>query len=433
VASPTPSRRTIAAAIEHLAERYRRRFPPVLRGPRRIGREAEFPLVRSDGRAGDVALLWESLLREPGARPTFDDPASRGLIVRVDLPDAAYEVEMGRATAEMVLPPARDLKELDGMSADAARRLVRVAASCGMRALGYGIQPRTPPGPRLMTPKRRYYALSRAFGRPYFYFTATASDQVQIDIARAELVDAINFMNLLSGPIIALTANSSVYAGRIGRFASGREGLMASLGEHRHGMTPRRFVSLEDYLEFICRQTCYVLLRGDRLVRYGRPFTSYLTAHVSDDLWKSYLWHEHYTWNSARLRVGNATIEMRPACQQPPDEPLAAAALSLGLVEALPQIAACMTDLLGPDPWPVMAAYRRAVVRQGIRAREPAPRFLAGVVDLAEQALRQRRRGEERYLQPIRRRLETRTLPADRAVKMFREDGVSALIRGLTL
>jgi gamma-glutamylcysteine synthetase len=154
---------------------------------------------------------------------------------------------------------------------------------------------------------------------------------------------------------------------------------------------------------------------------------------VSDDLWKSYLWHEHYTWNSARLRVGNATIEMRPACQQPPDEPLAAAALSLGLVEALPWVEAFLIDVLGPDPWPVMAAYRRAVVRQGIRAREPAPELLAGVVDLAEKALRQRRRGEERYLQPIRRRLETRTLPADRAVKLFRQGGVSALIRGLTL
>ncbi len=440
MAPPASSRRIIAAAIEHLAERFRRHFPPVLRGPRRIGREAEFPLVRPDGRAGDVALLWNPLLQERGARPTYDDPDRRRLIVRVDLPDAAYEVEMGRATAEIVLPPARDLKELDAMSADAARRLIRVAASRGMHALGYGIQPRTPAGPRLMTPKRRYFALSRAFGRPYFHFSATASDQVQLDVSRAELVEAINIMNLLSGPIIALTANSPVYGGRIGRFASGREGLMASLGEHRHGMTPHRFVSLEDYLEFICRQTCYVLPRGGRLVRYGRPFTPYLSAYaparrgsLSEDLWKAYLWHEHYTWNSARLRVGNATIEVRPACQQPPDEPLAAAALSLGFVEAMPQVEAFVLDLLGPDPWPAMAAYRRAVVRQGIRAREPAPRLLAGVVDLAEKALRRRRRGEERYLQPIRRRLETRTLPADRAVALFRKGGVPALIEGFKL
>ncbi len=430
------SRRLAAATLERLAERFGSRFPATLRHPRKIGREAEFPLIWPDGRAADAALLWEPLLHEPGARVTYDDPGSRRLIARVDFPEVAYEIEMGRATAEVVLPPARDLIELEAISNAAVARLVRAATARGMLVLGYGIQPCTPGGVGLMTPKRRYLALSRAIGRPWLHFTSTASDQVQVDISRAELVDAVNMMNLLSGPIIALTANSSVYAGRIGGFVSGREGLLATLGEDRHGMTPRRFATLEEFLAFACGQTCYVLPRGGRFVRYGRPFTSYLAAHgpgLNADVWDAYLWHEHYIWNSARPRAQHATIEVRPACQQPPDEPLAAAALSLGLVEALPHVRAFVGDLLGPDPWPAMTAYCREVVRYGPRAREPRARLLAGLVDLAGKALRRRRRGEERFLQPIHRRLEARSVPADRAAALFRKGGVAALIDGFKL
>jgi gamma-glutamylcysteine synthetase len=419
------------AAIEALADQYGRRFPPALRGIRRIGREAEFPLVWPDGRAGDASLLWDALLAEGGGRVEYDDAAGQRMIVRVDFGPVGYEIEIGRATVEVVLPPVDDLHQLAAVSAAAIGRLVRAAASRGMFVMGYGIQPRTPGRVALMTPKRRYIALHHAIGRPWLHFTTTASDQAQVDIARSELVDVTNVMNLLAGPIVALTANSSVYAGRIGRFASGREGLLGALGGGRHGMTPRRFTSPEDWLPFICGQTCHVLRRGRRFVPFGRPFAAHLATH-GDDL-DAYLWHEHYVWHSARPRAHHATIEIRPACQQPPDEPLAAAALSLGLVEAWPSVWAFACDRLGPDPWPAMRAYRADAIRRGLQAREPAPGFLDEVVASSEEALRRRGRGEEAFLQPIRRRLERRLVPANRAARLFRSGGLRALIEGMKL
>ncbi len=353
------------------------------------------------------------------------------MIERVDVGSVGYEVEMGRATAEVVLPPAVDLHELERMSVEGIGRLVRAAASSGTLVLGCGIQPRTPRSRRLMTPKQRYVALLRAVGGAWLHFTTTASDQVQVDVSRNEVMDVVNVLNLLSGPIIALTANSSVYSGRSGRFASGREALLSSLGGDRHGMTPQWFSSLEEFMAFICGQTCYVLKQDGRYVRYGRPFTSYLATHGPD--LDAFLIHEHYTWNSARPRSQHGTIEIRPACQQPPDEPLAAAALSLGLVEAHTDAWAFVRDRLGADPWPAMTAYRQSAVRDGLRAREPVPGLLAGLVDLADAALRRRARGEEQYLNPIRTRLESGILPADRAAMLFREEGVGALIDRLSL
>lgn len=388
-------------------------------------------MVRRDGRAGDALGLLQTLGALRGARVTYDDPVRRSLVVRVDLGDTGYEVEVGRATVEAVLPPARDLTELEAISARALPRLIETAAASGMLLLGYGIQPRTPKQPALMTPKRRYLTLYRAIGRPWLHFATTASDQVQVDIARAELVDAINMMNLLSAPIIALSANSSVYGGRVGRYCSGREGLLGTLGAGRHGMTPRRFATVEEFVEFISGQTCYMLPRDRGFAAYRRPFTNYLAMHGAD--LRAYLWHEHYTWNSARPRFQNATIEVRPACQQPPDEPLAAAALILGLVEAMTDAWTFLRDRLGPDPWPVMQAYRRAVVRDGLRAPEPVRGVLSGLVDLAEAALQRRGSGEERYLNPIRDRLERRSLPADRAASRFRSGGIEALIENLRM
>ncbi len=421
----------VDAAIAETATRYESCFRERLRPIRKVGREAEFPLIRPDGRAGDAGQLLESLIAEGGFTPRYDDPATQTLLVSLEQADAVYAAEVGRGTIELSLGPYDDLWELQAGSDKALARVQRVAAAQGMRLLGFGVQPRTPPSPALLTPKRRYQALYDAVGAPWLYLTTTASDQVHVDICRAELMDAINWMNPLSGPIIALCANSSVYAGRAGRFVSGREGLLRSLGEHRYGMTPQHYASLEEFVRYICRYECYVLEDKGCYRRFNRPFTQYLARHGAD--FDAYLWHEHYTWNSARARVKNSTIEVRPACQQPPRESLAASALAVGFVESLPQVREFVPGALGRDPWPALLKYRRAAVREGLAAREPAPGFLAGLVSIAEDGLRRRGRGEERFLAPIWNRLDRKRSPGQEARDILRRRGMARFIEAVSL
>ena len=47
------------AAIADIAARYESHFRERLRPIRKVGREAEFPVVWPDGRAGDVSLILE--------------------------------------------------------------------------------------------------------------------------------------------------------------------------------------------------------------------------------------------------------------------------------------------------------------------------------------------------------------------------------------
>ncbi|HEY6102142.1 MAG TPA: glutamate-cysteine ligase family protein [bacterium] len=415
-------RDTVAA----LAEKYAARFRKTLRPLRMVGREAEFPLVYPDGRAGDVLRLWEPLLARGRFVPRYDDPKAKTLIVALIGDDGTVEVEVGRGTVELVLGPYEDLWQLAEGSRRLLGQVVDAAGESGMRVLGLGIHPRSRPSRDLMTPKRRYPYLARAVGPAWWQFTTTAADQVHVDITRGEIVDAVNILNLLSAPLIALTANSSVYAGRAGRYLSGRERLLGKIGEGRAGMPTRPFHSVDEFVRYICRYPCYVLRDRGGFRYYNRPFEGYVRRHGPE--LPAYLWHEHYTWNSARPRAHNSTIEIRPACQQPHDAPLVVAALALGWVEALGELRVFLDETL-KEPWASMRRYRRAAIVQGLRAVEPVPGFVAQTLRIAEGGLRRRGRGEEGFLRPLWERVTKRLTPGDRARVLVRSQGMAALIQ----
>jgi gamma-glutamylcysteine synthetase len=308
--------------------------------------------------------------------------------------------------------------------------LVPAARRAGCRILGFGIQPRTPPGRRLLSPKRRYPYLVEATDGRWLSWCITASDQVHIDAGRDELVALMNAMNAFSGAIISLTANSSVYRGRAGRLASGREGLMASVtGEpYRHGAVPRAFTDLEDYVRFVLTFRCLFLPdgRGDYRLVDGP-----LGEVDGEAGFERFLFHDHYWWPSARPRARIGTLEVRPACQQPERSSWAAAALATGLAEAHVEAAALLKDR--PGAWEALLAFRRRAVRDGIRARQPAPGFLADVLGVAGRGLRERGFGEEALLEPLLERLDRGAGPADIARQIVGEGGIGRLVEVLAL
>lgn len=415
--------------IVDLAEQYQARFRETLGSVRRIGREAEFPLVWPDGRAGDASLLWAPLLEQGGLVPVRE---GRRLLIGARGPDVIYQAEVGKPTIELSLGPYDDLWELQRGLDQALGQLIRAAEQRGLWVLGYGIQPRSPPSSMLLTPRPHYQAFHQALGKPWLRLTTTAADQLHIDVSRSEILNSVNWMNLLSGPIIALCANSSVYAGRQGRYLSGREAFLSELGIHRHGMTPVRFEFIETLIRYLADYPVYVIPQDDGFRRVDMTFLHFADRELRRDpeaLFKTFLWHEHYVWNSARPRVAHSTIEVRPACQQPPSELMAASALILGLVESLKEVQAYLKQALEPDPWPAMARYRKAAIQHGLSAKEPAPRMLSKLVDLARDGLAQRGRGEEHYLKPIHDRLSSGVSPAEGIRTSFRQGGMEELLR----
>lgn len=417
------------AWIDGLAERFARGFRSGSVGLRTVGREAEFPVVHPDGTAAPISELWGPLQRGGG----LDAHHEGDMIVGLTGPRYGYAAEVGFGTIELVGAPCQDLHELAGMHDEAFGRLCEAAAEVGFRVLGAGIQPVTPATVALMTKKRRYVALHDAIGELWLSFAATASDQLHVHMGREELIAATNLCNLMAPVVVALCANSAIAGGRDLGVCSGREHEMGRIGvaAGRHGMPMGPVDGWSGHVARLAAMEFLVDRRGDEVEIVGGTFAEWVERRgglPDDEAFRAFLVHEHYVWNTARPRSAHGTLEMRSACQQPISEHLAAATLSLGLVQSAPALAAWIREVLPADPWPTMRAWHVRAVLDGLAAPEPIPDFLATVLDILEDGLIQRGRGEQAYLAPLRRRLAKRTNPAQHARQVFADGGIAALI-----
>ncbi len=423
----------IEQAIDLLARQFIASFPVERPALRTVGREAEFPVVTATGAAADVRRMVPHLLEAGDLTAEYGAGTRGDFIVGLTGADYNFSLEVGLGTLEVSTRPCTDLWEIKRLIEEAVTRMARAAARCGYRVLGYGIQPMSPPSLHLLTPKQRYLSLYRAMGEAWLWYTVTAADQTHVALRREEMVAMLNFGNLMTPVIIALCGDSPVYAGALSPFASAREGVMNGIraSEHRHGMFTRPMVDMQDFVRTMSQATYLIVRAGGQIVPSSRPYTAYLAEEGAD--FKAFLFHEHYIWNSARLRANYGTIEIRPACQQPWKEHMAVAALNLGLVEAAPRIDRYVQDVLGPDYWEMMRTYHQQAMRHGLAAPQPAPHFLETIVALAGEGLATRKLGEEQLLEPLHHRLELRQNPAQRVRRFFVSDGLAATVQSLII
>jgi gamma-glutamylcysteine synthetase len=356
------------------------------------------------------------------------DSGTPNLLVAAEGAQGSYTIEVGLSTMEVNTRPCQTLLEVQAVAEPLVARLVRVAAAYGWAVLGYGIQPVTPPALSLMTPKQRYQSLYRAMGSEWLWYTVTAADQCHVAITRDEVIPLLNFGNLMAPVLVAFCANSPFHAGTLSPYCSAREAqhVLIHAREHRHGMPARPYADAEEFVRRVAQAT-HLIRKADNLVLPGRrPFAESLREHGPD--YEAFLFHEHYVWNSARARAAYGTLELRPCCQQPWREHMAAAALSVGLVEAHAAITADLDALFGAETWQTMWTWHRQVIRQGLAAPQPAPGLLATLLARAEEGLRRRGFGEERLLAPLYARLERHENPAQRMRRLVRTDGLPALL-----
>ena len=191
-------------------------------------------MVLPDGTAADICSLWP-LLKETG---DFKAHYEGDLLIALEGSDFTLSSEVGRGTIEIITTPQPNLHQLCGCYEEARDRLLAAAERAGVWVLGYGIQPKTPPSPALMTPKQRYGVLLDVLGPDWLWFSLTASDQIHVAITAAEFADQTNLGNLLAPVTIALCANSSVFSGKVSPWCSAREGGMGTIhARHsRHGL-----------------------------------------------------------------------------------------------------------------------------------------------------------------------------------------------------
>ena len=417
-----------------LTTRFGQGFSAAPIGIRKVGREAEYPVVGPDGEAFDVAQLWEALVARDGHGPTLEvERAPDGMIVALTSNRFSFSSEVGRGTIEVITGPRHDLLQLQEDHEAAMARLLRACAEHGAVVLGLGAQPVTPPSEVLMTPKPRYGMLLDRIGPEWLSFCTTASDQIHVDVAGPELVAMTNLGNILAPVFIALCANSPVVAGADSGLCSWREAGMGAIGtdDGRHGMPLTPILSLLDHVERLSGLPHLIHKHGGVPEPVDGIFTDFLTGldgADTDDAFAAFLVHDHYVWHSARPRSRHGTVELRAACQQPWDSHMAAAALGLGVIAAGAELGAYLEATLGLDAWKRMRLWHGEVVRHGLAAPPPVEGLVEAVLERALAALRGRSRREGALLDPLYRRVAAGKNPAQRARAAFASGGIDGLI-----
>ncbi len=418
--------------VRPFLERFRSGFSSRPIPLRKVGREAEYPVVDENGHAFDISRLWGDLVG-PGLTR---ERASDGMIVGLNGLQYSYASEVGTGTIEVITGPRHDLLQLQKDHDAAVARLVAVAAQHGARVLGLGAQPLTRASAELMTPKARYQVLHRVIGDPWLTFTATASDQKHVDVAGPEVVPMTKLCNLLSPVIIALCANSSIVGGESAGVVSWRESSMGTIQpEHgRHGMPHIPAETLAHHMEMLC-ELPHLMDRKDGVATPGdlRPFADVMKGMDPDEAWRAFMVHDHYIWHSARPRSRQGTVEIRCACQQPWDSNMAVAALSVGIVSGAAEIAQFIQDTLGSDAWEIMRQWHGMTVRLGLAAPEPKDGLILGVLERARSALRARGRKEAPLIEPLFWRLQRKENPAQRFQAQLAEEGLEAVLQSASI
>ncbi len=424
---------------------------------RRIGAELKFPFVDAQGQAGSeqgIEALWR-FLGSKGWRPIADPADGRVVGVRMPGPmnDTLASCETGFCKTEFSLAHVGDLHELDEMVRALRVVLAEFSERNGFLFLGCGIQPITPPSRRLEMKKSRNSFWNEIFGSnrvidpcdgdDVHLFTISASSQVHIDVASAQAVKAVNVFNGFSGAQIALTANSNIWKGQI-------DPEHKCVGEkfwdwwipdsNRYGVPLRPFGDLEDYVRtIVALPPVYVRRDGVPigLMNYESFYDYYTCGRealgVKPDGQQICLepepsdidQHSTFYWYNARISR-YYTLENRVCDQQPPDEMLSIAALTLGLVSNLNQ----SWEEIRSHGWSDLRKSREAACKKGMQAqvgRLEMALLAKRMVDLAEIGLAGRGLGEEIYLSPLKTRLKDMCCPADEAERLFARGGVSAL------
>ena len=434
--------------------------------PRGIGIEMELPIVTKDGRAVDFLIIQKmfDFLKQNGFQ-LYKDNFSNHIISasRVNKESSenfdyhidAIMTDAGNSILEIVLAPQDNLHAVQSYLSKITNLLVTYFDTKNCKILGYGIQPKTSPSRELLMPKERYLffekfspnnIIPKVEGADAHLLTITASNQCHIGIHQKEAISAVNVLNALSGLQIILHANSSIWNGGVDSiYKANREVFWDYCYPDRLNQMgiPPYFENMEAYIQYLLDFEPMLVKRTQLLQILNKPtvrdfFLDETPPAIGQTLEgkkfivkprvKDIHYLNSFCYFNARLAPRFGTIESRMCCQQPPNAALAPTAVTLGLLANLESA----KNIMKMYPWKTWKNLRIEALKHtfnaSINGNNTLP-LIAKFLDTAKEGLIKRNLGEEVFLEPLYERLTCRKSPADKAIDIFKNGGIDALVK----
>lgn len=377
---------------------------------------------------------------------------------------------------EVAFPPLKTIEEANDFSKLVYKEIFQVLKNNKVSLIGFGIQPGNMNDLSNLRVRGSLYKVLENLGSSSYYnngiMTANSAHQAGVSIKLSEAIDITNELTKITGLIIALCANSSIHNWQIlpwkewrilgwdFRFVSDQKGF-----EKLAGFPDRPFSSLSDFFNYYwsipymmlppTRNTGWVI--PDKKLNYLEYFKQseipgkdlfgkkVLLKPLPKDLnlamilmWPHAKPHlvadpEKVTVsdfiknlendnleNYLNCKLVNCYIEYRGGAASPIGEELVLPALILGLVNNINDLKN-FTKRLSWNQWKELV-YLTAV--EGINAKVnniAVVDLLQDLIRISKTGLKNRGMGEERYLDILKQRIESRENPADKAIRVFKK------------
>lgn len=422
---------------------------------RTVGLELEYPLTKFDGTPINLEILqvfWDELISKDNWRPIIDDITNETIGVKKlrkhhkgSFNNDVITVDFGFPTIELSLTPSSNLAEAENRLSDLIFFISTELAKLGCVMLGYGVQPIANPDKKYVSPKSRHniffniYEEEKRFRNglyELYIHCLSASSQVHVKVSHKEAITALNALNASSGLRIALLANSPVWRGEKTQYKALRELFWDWCWPNRSQQVgiPPHFGSVKDYIYFLLDFRALAIAHKENFQTLDSifPFRRYFFGMETEQKIDMVLTPADinqvvsYAWHNARLQSNYGTVEDRVSCQQPPNAQLVPAALTLGLVENIASLER-LTQRISLDQW---REIRILACSSGLDLDYELDilSYIEEMLTIAHKGLSERKLGEEKYLDPLFERLESRTTPADTALDICANGGIIELV-----
>ena len=339
-------------------------------------------------------------------------------------PGGQFELS-GAAVANMNDTAAELQNHLDEVRA--------IAEPLGIRFMGIGAAPEWRHADMPVMPKGRYRLMTDYMGRVGTHGTQmmyrTCTVQVNLDYAsEADMVKKLRVALALQPVATALFASSPFFEGRVNGHKSWRSRIWRGLDNSRTGMLPFAFdegFGFQAYVDWVLDVPMYFVFRDGKYINaLGQSFRDFLKGKLpalpgekptlSD-------WADHMTTVFPEARV-KKFIEMRGADCGDQAHINALPAFWVGLMYDQTALDAAWDLVKGLD----------AATREGLRVNASVAALQAeaegvklldlarAAVGLSHAGLAARGMGEEAFLAPLVRSLESEEVQADRWLKLYR-------------
>ncbi len=453
-----------------------------------IGYEFEF-LVREGNKllSKKTVLEVHKKLAGEGWKPKYD-PDTGGFTGSTK--DGIYvTTDDGVGVMELNMPPTDTVQESDLRLTDLLTKLQEIYRSLGASIVGTSVYPGNFD---VLNPKCREYCLhpdcceksiiklvlAQRLKENHHYFFLVAANHIWLDLPKNDIARHLWTFNRLSPLIYALCANGPFFGNKKSGTLDARDelwrgGFAKSTIPHDNsifGYYQKEYEMIFDYFDFLMESPPYFLFRNgagfkvqnsattmhDVIYSESTPATwgkggDFVATPSLEDVFEL----QHTTFPHARLKFflreglsveefksaydsrnekkfldcfAKFCLEVRSVCAQKKEELSSAPAFVLGVQEHIEKA----HELVSTQPYGFWNELHAKVLKDGLQAEHGGVSVVdlaRRVLEIAEEGLKKRGKGEEQFLGPIRERIEKKQNPAQELLSVWEKEGMEGVYK----